>query len=291
MHYVQSGRYVQNVDAQFAAQTSLRTLAVPAGEADASPFGVSVITDQIGLDIAACSPANRTRLPSPHGSRIPPHCTGHRTCQAGMVRVGPKAGSAISDERWALPPAALGRFLAALPALMSLGRIQLDSGPACNHIVTTRAPSVPAHSAGAEIRDMKSRGAPPSSGRQPPRERLMQEALSRDCGHFPRPVPTTRLPPPPPQERILGPRRPSGWVLQKLDCGRGPSRGVIHRRLRGSTRRGVGAQPGQGAGRRRTSGHPAVLSVRRGPGVGSPLAGVRGWLRPPPTAPHPPTSH
>lgn len=41
-------------------------------------------------------------------------------------------------------------------------------------------------------------------------------------------VPTTRLPPPTTEREILGPRRPSGWVLQKLDGGRGPALGVIH---------------------------------------------------------------
>jgi hypothetical protein len=41
-------------------------------------------------------------------------------------------------------------------------------------------------------------------------------------------VPTTRLPPPSTEQRILGERRPSGWVLQKLNGGRGPGRGVIH---------------------------------------------------------------
>lgn len=41
-------------------------------------------------------------------------------------------------------------------------------------------------------------------------------------------VPTIRLPPPSTEQQILGERRPSGWVLQKLDGGRGPGRGVIH---------------------------------------------------------------
>jgi hypothetical protein len=41
-------------------------------------------------------------------------------------------------------------------------------------------------------------------------------------------VPTTRLPPPSPERVILGPRRPTAWVLQKMDGGRGPDRGVIH---------------------------------------------------------------
>jgi hypothetical protein len=41
-------------------------------------------------------------------------------------------------------------------------------------------------------------------------------------------VPTTRLPPPSTAQQILGERRPSGWVLQNLDGGRGPGRSVIH---------------------------------------------------------------
>lgn len=41
-------------------------------------------------------------------------------------------------------------------------------------------------------------------------------------------VPTTRLPPPPIEREILGPRRPTGWVLQTLDGPRGPDRGVLH---------------------------------------------------------------
>ncbi|MFC8247399.1 DUF6233 domain-containing protein [Streptomyces chartreusis] len=37
-------------------------------------------------------------------------------------------------------------------------------------------------------------------------------------------VPTTRLPSPPAEREILGPRRLLGWVLQKLERGRG----IIH---------------------------------------------------------------
>ncbi|MFJ6556812.1 DUF6233 domain-containing protein [Streptomyces luteogriseus] len=40
-------------------------------------------------------------------------------------------------------------------------------------------------------------------------------------------VPTSR-PPPTTEQQILGERRPSVWVLQKLDGGRGPGRGVFH---------------------------------------------------------------
>ncbi|MFI1702590.1 DUF6233 domain-containing protein [Streptomyces bobili] len=40
-------------------------------------------------------------------------------------------------------------------------------------------------------------------------------------------VPTTRLPPTT-EQQILGERRPSGWVLQNLNGGRDPGRGIIH---------------------------------------------------------------
>ncbi|CCK32979.1 hypothetical protein BN159_p108 (plasmid) [Streptomyces davaonensis JCM 4913] len=41
-------------------------------------------------------------------------------------------------------------------------------------------------------------------------------------------VPTERLDAPSTVREILGPRRPSGWVLQKLEGGRGAGRGIIH---------------------------------------------------------------
>ncbi|MGW3954026.1 DUF6233 domain-containing protein [Streptomyces sp. NPDC004752] len=41
-------------------------------------------------------------------------------------------------------------------------------------------------------------------------------------------VPTTCLPAPPIEREILGPRRPTGWVLQTPDGRRGPDRGVLH---------------------------------------------------------------
>ncbi|MEU2730629.1 DUF6233 domain-containing protein [Streptomyces griseoviridis] len=40
-------------------------------------------------------------------------------------------------------------------------------------------------------------------------------------------VPTERLPPPSTVRQVLGPRRRSGWVLQKAG-GRGPGRAVLH---------------------------------------------------------------
>lgn len=49
----------------------------------------------------------------------------------GLVRVE-HAGSAIEGELWRLAPAALGRFLSALPAPMTLGSVELDDG---RHVV------------------------------------------------------------------------------------------------------------------------------------------------------------
>ncbi|MFD4833232.1 DUF6233 domain-containing protein [Streptomyces uncialis] len=41
-------------------------------------------------------------------------------------------------------------------------------------------------------------------------------------------VPTQRMEPPTAVEQILGPRRPSGWILQKTGGRRGPAQPVIH---------------------------------------------------------------
>ena len=45
-----------------------------------------------------------------------------------IVSVGPGAGASLRGERWRLSPAALGTFLAALPAPMALGAITLADG-------------------------------------------------------------------------------------------------------------------------------------------------------------------
>ncbi|GHE15271.1 hypothetical protein GCM10010339_89400 [Streptomyces alanosinicus] len=41
-------------------------------------------------------------------------------------------------------------------------------------------------------------------------------------------VPTERMEKPSAVREILGPRRPSGWVLQKLRAGRGPAGAILH---------------------------------------------------------------
>ncbi|MEB8338079.1 allophanate hydrolase [Streptomyces endophyticus] len=47
----------------------------------------------------------------------------------GLLRVpAARQGRSFAGELWALPPAALGRFLAALPEPMTLGRVRLDDG-------------------------------------------------------------------------------------------------------------------------------------------------------------------
>ncbi|MEU9044849.1 MULTISPECIES: allophanate hydrolase [unclassified Kitasatospora] len=161
----------------FVNLLDLAAVAVPAGKADGSLFGISIITrafdDQTGLDLAARliearlieesgESAGQARVPLPgtgvdlavfgahrHGqplnhqlTRLGARYTGDvRTAAAyrltalateppkpGVIHVGPDSGGAISGERWTLSPAALGHFLAELPAPMSLGRIRLDDG-------------------------------------------------------------------------------------------------------------------------------------------------------------------
>lgn len=59
----------------------------------------------------------------------------------GLIRVG-EGGAPIIGERWLLSPAALGEFLAELPAPMLLGKVELDDGRwitgfGCDHIAPT----------------------------------------------------------------------------------------------------------------------------------------------------------
>ncbi|MFJ9174079.1 allophanate hydrolase [Streptomyces sp. NPDC102360] len=69
----------------------------------------------------------------------------------GLLRVTEReAGRAVTGELWALPAAALGRFLAALPEPMVLGRIRLDDGCSvtgflCEPHAARNAPDITAH--------------------------------------------------------------------------------------------------------------------------------------------------
>lgn len=150
----------------FVNLLDMAAVAVPAGEADGSPFGVSVVTrafeDQPALDIAALLTGEQAPEPLPgcgvdlavfgahlsgqplnhqltdSGARYAGEVTttaayrltalGTTPPKPGLVRVGPGGGAPIGGERWTLSPAALGHFLAALPAPMSLGRVELAEG-------------------------------------------------------------------------------------------------------------------------------------------------------------------
>ncbi|HZZ49345.1 MAG TPA: allophanate hydrolase [Pseudonocardia sp.] len=149
----------------FVNLLDLAAVAVPAGEADGSPFGVTVITrafdDQVGVDIAALLTGERPGPPLPpdrfdlvvfgahlRGQPLNHQLTGLgaryvepvRTAEEyrmvalptdppkpGVLRVA-SGGVALPGERWTLSPAAMGRFLTGLPAPMSLGRVGLADG-------------------------------------------------------------------------------------------------------------------------------------------------------------------
>jgi allophanate hydrolase len=46
----------------------------------------------------------------------------------GLLRVGAGEGQPIEVEVWSLDPAAFGRFVAAIPAPLGIGRLRLDDG-------------------------------------------------------------------------------------------------------------------------------------------------------------------
>ncbi|MFI9387921.1 allophanate hydrolase [Kutzneria sp. NPDC052558] len=149
----------------FVNLLDLAAVAVPAGDADGGPFGVSVITrafdDQVGIDVAALLTGEPVDDVYPGGGVdlvvFGAHLRGQPlTSQltelggrfAGEVRTSPEyrmvalptepakpgvvrdsaGGASLAGERWTLSAAGLGRFLAGLPAPMALGRIVLADG-------------------------------------------------------------------------------------------------------------------------------------------------------------------
>ncbi|MBK1789230.1 allophanate hydrolase [Prauserella cavernicola] len=149
----------------FVNLLDLAAAAVPAGTADGSPFGVSVITrafdDQIALDLAALLTGDEPATPYPTGGTdlvvFGAHLRGqplnHQLTDLGArfrsaVRTAPEyrmvalpttppkpgivrdttEGASLTGERWTLSSSALGAFLAGLPAPMSLGPITVDGG-------------------------------------------------------------------------------------------------------------------------------------------------------------------
>ena len=149
----------------FVNLLDLAAVAVPGGSADGSPFGVTVVSrafdDQVAIDIAARLTGEQAEEPLPptgtdlvvfgahlRGQPLNGQLTSLGARFAGPVRTAPEyrmvalpteppkpgilraasGGAALAGERWTLSPAALGRFLAALPAPMSLGMISLADG-------------------------------------------------------------------------------------------------------------------------------------------------------------------
>lgn len=148
----------------FVNLLDMAAVAVPAGRAGTKGFGVSIIVpafaDQIALDLAA----RLTGAPAPAyapggcdlvvfgahltGMPLNHQLTGLNARLVGEVRTAPAyrmhaldtdppkplvvrtaaGGASLPGERWQLSPAALGRFLDALPAPMTLGKVELDDG-------------------------------------------------------------------------------------------------------------------------------------------------------------------
>ncbi len=149
----------------FVNLLDLAAVAIPAGQADGGPFGVTLVSrafdDQLALDLAARlldedpAPVVETGVdllvvgahlrgqPLHHeleelGARFGRSV---RTSDAyrlvaldtqprkpGLLRVGPGGGAPIAGEVWRLSPGALGRLLGALPAPMMLGQVELADG-------------------------------------------------------------------------------------------------------------------------------------------------------------------
>jgi allophanate hydrolase len=69
--------------------------------------------------IERCTTAPHYRLFALPGTRPP---------KPGLLRVRDGAGAAIEIEVWALSESAFGRFVAAVPAPLSIGTLELDGG-------------------------------------------------------------------------------------------------------------------------------------------------------------------
>ncbi|MBB3037524.1 allophanate hydrolase [Hoyosella altamirensis] len=141
----------------------MAAVAVPAGAADGGLFGVSVVTrafdDQAAIDIASLITGTEPGILTETGAEVAvfgAHMRGfplnHELLDAGArfvsdVRTaaayqmfalpGPIAkpaviraadGVSLRGELWRLPHAGLGRFLAALPRPMTLGKTELEDG-------------------------------------------------------------------------------------------------------------------------------------------------------------------
>ncbi|HEX2143294.1 MAG TPA: allophanate hydrolase [Glycomyces sp.] len=147
----------------FVNLLDMAAVAIPTGTAGAKGFGVSVIVpafnDQVAIDLAARVQGVASPLFAPAETELivfGAHLTGMplngqltdlgarfagetRTAAAYRMYaldtqppkplvVRSEHGASLPGERWLLNPAALGRFLHALPAPMTLGKVELDDG-------------------------------------------------------------------------------------------------------------------------------------------------------------------
>ncbi|MQM27037.1 allophanate hydrolase [Glycomyces albidus] len=147
----------------FVNLLDMAAVAVPAGAAGTKGFGVSVIVpafrDQVAIDLAARAGGADAPLFAPAAAELVvfgAHLTGmplnHELTDLGARFAGEVAtapayrmyeldtrppkplvvraddGASLPGERWLLSPAALGAFLAALPAPMTLGKVELADG-------------------------------------------------------------------------------------------------------------------------------------------------------------------
>nr|BFF25747.1 hypothetical protein GCM10025732_37120 [Glycomyces mayteni] len=146
----------------FVNLLDMAAVAVPAGATGTKGFGLSVIVpafhDQVAIDLAARYQDAPAPLLAPAADLVVfgAHLTGmplnHQLTALGARLAGPVAtapayrmyeldttppkplvvraadGASLPGERWLLAPAALGAFLAALPAPMTLGKVELDDG-------------------------------------------------------------------------------------------------------------------------------------------------------------------
>jgi allophanate hydrolase len=147
----------------FVNLLDMAAVAVPWGLSGTKGFGVSVVVpafrDQVAVDLAARITGVGAPLYAPAGAEVVvfgAHLSGmplnHQLTDlgarlAGEVRTAPRYrmyalptappkplvvagedGASLPGERWLLSPTALGRFLSALPAPMTLGKVELADG-------------------------------------------------------------------------------------------------------------------------------------------------------------------
>ena len=99
-------------------------------------FGAHLRGQPLNVQLAGARFAGEVRTAPEYRMVLVPGVGGGAD-RPGIVHAG--AGVSLPGERWVLSPAALGQFLAALPAPMALGRIVLDDGTTavgfhCDHV-------------------------------------------------------------------------------------------------------------------------------------------------------------